>query len=173
MRILIAAVLIWVPALASAQVTATDPQTLHAILAEIRQVRHDLLASTAMTSRVQIALYRLQRQNEAVALAMQRVSDARSNVANLETEKNNKLIEIEQARNAASHSDTPNATSGFEEVVLPALKSKIELLRKQEQRARSEESEAEQHLREEQTKLDGLNDLLNRYNNALEDVGKR
>ncbi len=45
------------------------------------------------------------------------------------------------------------------------------MLQKQEQSARAQEGEAEQQLRDEQMKLDGLNDLLDRYNNALAEVG--
>ena len=67
----------------------------------------------------------------------------------------------------------PNAQRGFEDVVLPSLKSQLELLQKQEQQMRAEEAEAEQQLRDEQVKLDGLNDALDRYNNALEDASTK
>ena len=166
-------ILFLIPAAALSQTAPTDSQTLQALLAEIRQLRHDLQTSNAMAARAQVALYRLQRQDEAVRRAMQRVSDARSKVAKLETDKNNKALEIQQGRAATSHSDNPNAQQGFEEVVLPTLKSQLELLQKQEQQARAEEAEAEEQLRTEQVKLEGLNDLLDRYNNALEEVGRR
>jgi hypothetical protein len=162
-----------IPVAALSQTAPTDSQTLQAILSEIRQLRHDFQTSNAMAARAQVALYRLQRQNEAVAHAIQRVSDAQSKVSNLETDKNNKALEIQQGRAATSHSDNPNAQQGFEEVVLPMLKSQLELLQKQEQQARGEEGEAEEQLRTEQVKLDGLNDLLDRYNSALEEVGRK
>jgi len=73
----------------------------------------------------------------------------------------------------ANHIDAPNEQQNFEEVVLPRLKSELELLQKQEQQARAEQAEAEQQLRDEQIRLDGLNDLLDRYNNALEEVGRK
>jgi len=173
MRILLITVLFLFPSDMAAQAASSDSQTLQAILAELRQLRHDMQATSATTSRVQIALYRLERENEAVERAMRRVSDARANVAKAETDKNNKLIEIQQGRNATSHSDDPNAQRGFEDVVLPSLKSQLELLQKQEQQMRAEEAEAEQQLRDEQVKLDGLNDALDRYNNALEDASTK
>jgi len=173
MRILLITVLFLFPSDMAAQAASSDSQTLQAILAELRQLRHDMQATSATTSRVQIALYRLERENEAVERAMRRVSDARSNVAKAETDKNNKLIEIQQGRYATSHSDDPNAQRGFEDVVLPSLKSQLELLQKQEQQMRAEEAEAEQQLRDEQVKLDGLNDALDRYNNALEDASTK
>jgi DNA repair exonuclease SbcCD ATPase subunit len=162
-----------IPAAALSQTAPTDSRTLQALLAEIRQLRHDLQTSNAMAARAQVALYRLQRQDEAVTRATQHVNDARSKVAKLETDKNNKALEIQQGRAATSHSDNPNAQQGFEEVVLPTLKSQLELLQKQEQQARAEEADAEEQLRTEQMKLDGLNDLLDRYNSALEEVGRK
>ncbi|SRR6266478_579572 len=158
---------------ALSQTPPTDSQTLQAILAELRQLHHDLQASSAMAARAQIALYRLQRENEAVARAMQRVSDARSRVTQLEDARSHKAQDIEQDRAMANHSDAPNDRQNFEEVVLPRLKSELELLQKQEQQARAEQAEAEQQLRDEQIRLDGLNDLLDRYNNALEEVGRK
>jgi chromosome segregation ATPase len=155
---------------ALSQTPPTDSQTLQAILAELRQLHHDLQASSAMAARAQIALYRLQRENEAVARAMQHVSDARSRVTQLEDARSHKAQDIEQDRAMANHS---NDRQNFEEVVLPRLKSELELLQKQEQQARAEQAEAEQQLRDEQIRLEGLNDLLDRYNNALEEVGRK
>ena len=155
------------------QTAPTDSQTLQAILAELRQLRQDLKANSAMAARAQVALYRLQRQDEAVARARQRVDNVRSKVAKLETDKNNKALEIEQGKAATSRSPNPEAEQNFTGVVLPALRSQLELLQKQEAQARTEESEAEQQLRDEQTRLDGLNDLLDRYNTALEETGRK
>jgi len=46
-------------------------------------------------------------------------------------------------------------------------------LQKQEQQARAEQAETEQHLRDEQVKLEELNALLDRYNSALEQAGQK
>jgi hypothetical protein len=72
-----------------------------------------------------------------------------------------------------NRSNDPNVHQEFEEVVAPRLKSELELLQRQEQQARAEQAEAEQQLRDEQVKLDGLNDLLDRYNKALEEAGRK
>lgn len=152
----------------------SDSQTLQAILAELRQLRHDLQTTNAMAARAQIALYRLQREDEAVARANQQVSDARTRVIQLEDARHHKAQDIEQDKAMANRSDTsPSSQQEFEEVVLPRLKSELELLQKQEQQARTEQAEAEQHLRDEQVKLEELNDLLDRYNSALEQVGPK
>lgn len=156
-----------------AQTTPTDSQTLKLLLMEVQGLRHDLKTNAVITERAQIALYRLQRQDEAVARATQRLSDARANLANAISRKNEKVIQIQQARAATSHSQAPDAQTHFEEVALPTLKSELEILEKEEQRARAQEAEAAQQLRDEQTKLDALNDTLDRLNAALEDAGKR
>ena len=79
---------------------------------------------------------RLQRANESLTRAMQRVSDARSNVAKAETGKNQKALEIQQYNAASNHSDNAQSRQMFEEVELPKLKAELELLQKQEQQAR-------------------------------------
>jgi|SRR6516165_1253487 hypothetical protein len=157
---------------ASAQ-SASDCQGLQAIVSELRQLRQALQTSNALVTRAQIALYRLQRENEALARAMQRVADARSNVAKAESGKNQKTLEMDEGRAASTHTDNAKAQQIFEEVELPKLKAELELLQKQEHQARAEKAEAEQQFRDEQNKLDGLNDLLDRYNAALEDVGRK
>jgi hypothetical protein len=124
-------------------------------------------------SYAQIALYRLQRQDEAVARALKRLGDARLELAKAESDRNKKAIQIQSAKAATSHSDAPDAQTHFDEVVLPQLKSELEMLQKEEEQARAEEAESERQLRDEQVKLEGLNDLLDRYNNSLEEVGQK
>lgn len=170
---LLVLILCMAPIAALTQTAPTDSQTLQAILSELRQLRHELRATSAMTAKAQIALYRLQREDEVVARAMQRLNDARSKSARLETDKNNKVLEIEQARNAVGHNQDPDAQQRFDQVVLPTLKSQLELLQRQQQQAKAEEAVAEQQLQDEQDRLTELNDLLDRYNAALEAVGQK
>jgi hypothetical protein len=161
------------PVSALARTASSDSQTLQAILLEIRQLRHELQTSNAMAARAQIALYRLQRQDELVAHAHQRLSDTRLRLAEAESEMGKKTIQIQSAKDAASHSQAPDAQAHVEDVILPELKSQLEMLQKQERQARAEEAQAEQQLRDEQVKLDGLSDSLDRYNIALEEVGRK
>lgn len=76
--------------------TRSDSQTLQAILAELRQLRHDLQTTSAMAARAQIALYRLQREDEAVARAEQRVNHARTRVVQLEDARHHKTQDLER-----------------------------------------------------------------------------
>jgi hypothetical protein len=158
---------------AFAQSSSSDSQTLKLLLAEVQGLRHDLKVNAAMAERAQTALYRLQRQDEAVARATLQLADARARVANFVSDKGQKVEQIQSAKVASSHSDAPDGQRHFEEVVLPELKAQLELIERDEQQARAEESEAEQRLRDEQTKLDALNDTLDRLNAALEDASRR
>jgi chromosome segregation ATPase len=171
-RLVVALLLISCPYTVS-QTTPTDSQTLQAILVELRQLRHDLQTTSAMAARAQIALYRLQREDEAVARATQRVGDARTRLHQLGEDRDRKASDIEADTAAANHSDRPEFKQAFDEVELPRLKAELELLQKQERQARDEQAEAEQQLRDEQAKLDELDNLLNRYNAALEGVGQK
>lgn len=161
-----------IPTIALSQTAATDSQTLKAILAELRQLRRDLQTTNAMAARAQIALYRLQRKNEAVVRAMPRVRNAGANATQLEDLRSHKAQEIERGRAEANHSETPKVQQEFEQVLLPAWTSDLERLQRQAQQARAEQAEAERQLRDEQTKLDRLNDSLERYNNALAQIGE-
>jgi chromosome segregation ATPase len=172
-RSLVLVVVLLISSTALVQTAPTELQTLQALLAEVRQLRHDLQTSTATAQRAQIALYRLQRQDEAVARANQRLSDARSGLANVVSTKNALAVYIQQADATAESSQNAEARIHFEQVELPGLKSRLETSRREEQEAQAREVEAEQQLREEQAKLDALNDTLDRLNAALEDVSRR
>jgi hypothetical protein len=82
-------------------------------------------------------------------------------------------VYIQQADATAKSSQNADARIHFEEVELPALKSRLETSGREEQKARAREAEAEQQLRDEQAKLDALNDTLDRLNAALEEVSRR
>jgi chromosome segregation ATPase len=171
--LIVTLLLIWVVSAFSQTSAPSDSQTLQAILAELRQLRHDLQTTSAMAARAQIALYRLEREDEAVARANQRVSDARAKVAQFEDDGHHKAQEIEHDEAVANQSDISENDQKALEVILPRLKSELELVQKQEQQARAEQAEAEKHLRDEQMKLEELNNLLDRYNTALEQVGRK
>src|SRR5881396_1039827 len=69
------------------QSTATDSQTLQALLAEVRQLHHDLQTTTVAAQRAQILLYRLQGQEVIVARASQRLDDARAKLAEIQSNR--------------------------------------------------------------------------------------
>jgi len=166
-------VLFWIAPLACSQTAQTDSQTLQALLTEVRQLRHDLRSTNAMAQRAQIALYRLQRQDEAVVRANQRLSDIRIKLANLVTDKGEVKNQLRQVEAIVKNSQNAEEQRHSEEVLLPELKARLALVVNAEQEARVQETEAMQQVRNEQVTLDGLNDTLNRLNNVLEEMTRK
>src|SRR5450759_4402804 len=72
---------------AAAQTASPDTPALQALVTEIRQLRLDLQATTLVTQRVQIVLYRLQTQTALVTRASSRLDDARSSLGNAQSER--------------------------------------------------------------------------------------
>jgi hypothetical protein len=168
---IVGALLIATPAFG--QTSSTDSQTLQALLAEVRQLRQDLQTATVAAQRVQIALYRLQRQEEVVARATQSFTDARSRLAIVVSNRKNTAIHIQQVEAIEKSSQNPEERTRYDEVELPALKSQLETLGSEEQQAQARETEAEEQLRTEQAKLDAVHDLLDRLDKSLEEIGRQ
>src|SRR5579859_4031708 len=63
------------------QATSSEPQTLQALLTEVRELHQDLRISLARVQNAQILLSRLQTQQAAVTRASERLNDARSKLA--------------------------------------------------------------------------------------------
>ena len=166
-------VLFWIAPLACSQTAQTDSQTLQALLTEVRQLRHDLRSTNAMAQRAQIALYRLQRQDEAVVRANHRLSDIRIKLANLVTDKGEVKNQLRQVEAIVKDSQNAEEQRHSEEVLLPELKARLALVVNAEQEARVQETEAMQQVRNGQVTLDGLNDTLNRLNNVLEEMTRK
>ena len=121
---------------------------------------------------MQIALYRLQRQEAAVARATQSLTDARSRLANVVSNRNKLAAHIQEVEAIEKRSQNPEERTHYDEDVLPGLKSQLEALGIEEQQAQTRETESEEQLRTEQAKLDAVHDLLDRLDNSLEEIGR-
>jgi len=152
------------------QTASTDSQTLRALLAEVRQLRHELQTATVAAQRVQIALYRLQRQETAVARATQGLGDARSKLADTESTREKTAVQIQQYEEIQGHTQDPQERKEAEYLLLQ-LKSRLEMLGNEQQQRQTQEAEAEEQLRAEQAKLEALQALLDRIDKSIMDVG--
>src|SRR5260221_3945998 len=85
---------------------SNDSQTLQALLAEVRQLRHDLQTTTVAVQRAQILIYRVQAQESVVRRMQERVDDARSRLAHGRLEPNNTAVRIKQIEVQIKHNDT-------------------------------------------------------------------
>jgi len=94
---------------ALAQTSSTDPDTLKAILSEIRQVRQDLQTTTRAAQRAQILIYRVQAQESIVRRMQERADDARSKLAQIRSEQKSRAASIKQIEEKRRRTETPTS----------------------------------------------------------------
>ena len=155
------------------QTTPGDSQTLQALLLEVRQLRHDLQATTIAGQRAQILIYRLQGQEAAVARASQRLDEAREKLARIQDERKHVATAVKEQEDFISNTENPPTQRKEAEGVLPRLKTRLESLENEEQQRQAREIEAEQQLRAEDVRLSDLRDELDRLDKALENASRR
>jgi hypothetical protein len=146
--------------------TATDSQTLQALLAEVRQLRQELRATAITAQRSQILLHRLQVQESAAARASQRLDDARSKLAEVQASQKSTAAQIQQYNNVKEHIEDPAAKKQFEDAIAQ-LQAKFEAQASEEQQRQAREIEAEDQSRVEQGRLAALQDQLDQLDREL------
>jgi hypothetical protein len=152
---------------APSQTTSTESQTMLALLAEIRQLRHDLQSAASAAMRAQILIYRLHVQAAAVQRASQNLDNARSMLQQMEWQREYTIRQKKEYEEMKDHADNSAERKRFEDLI-SGLGARIEALIPEEQELRAKESEREQELRIEQAKFDELQDELERLDKALE-----
>jgi septation ring formation regulator EzrA len=147
------------------------PDTLQALLAEVRQLRQDIEAMTAASQRVQIALYALQIQDAAVGRATQRLDGVRNKCFDAETNKQHTAAEVERLdRSLAAGAVADNTAKDFKDR-LTELKFALEMQTAEVQNCRVAESESTSEVRNGETKLRELQDRIAKLDKALEQFG--
>src|SRR5229473_4842591 len=152
---------------------SSDSQTLQALLAEVRQLRHDLQTTTVGAQRAQILIYRVQAQESIVRRMQERVDDARSRLAQVRTEQSNRAASIKQIEEKKSRSETPATEQKDLEDILTQIKVRFDADANKEGEIQATIIEAEDRLRMEQAKLGGLQDQLDRLDKTLESAGQQ
>src|SRR5713101_991202 len=94
-------VLLLVSSPALGQTNSKDSQTLQALLTEVRQLRQDFEASTLVTQKMQVLLYRLQIQNTTVARLSRSVEDAHPGLKEKLLSFDNQLQQAQEKESAA------------------------------------------------------------------------
>ena len=155
---------------AMGQTTAKDSPTLEALLTEVRQLRQDFEATVVIARRMQVLIYRLQRENTAVARLSRSVDDAHAEVNQLENERGQLAADIKQHEDFVSSNLNASGDRKVVEDALPGLKEKLALLDDQLQQAQDRESAAQRQLHSEETKLDNLEAELARLERSFEPV---
>ncbi|PYX86088.1 MAG: hypothetical protein DMG70_01530 [Acidobacteria bacterium] len=155
------------------QNSPTDSQNLRGLLEEVRQLRRDLQTTTVAAQRVQIALYRAQLQDAAVARMAKLVEEAHSKVIDLTAQRKRVATQIEQSEDQRNRTQDDNQRRQIEEEALPQLRGQLEVVTNEERQWRARANEAEGQLRVEQRKLDGLHALLDQLDQTLQNVGRK
>lgn len=150
------------------QNSSSDSQTLRDILAEVREMRHDLQKTTAAAQRVQIALYRLQVQDAAVARASKTAEDAHLKLHQTSSDRKQlaALIEHQQSLLESAGPVDPNRKEQ-----LTMMKGELEQLTKQEPELQAQANDADAQLAREQSKLENLRTLLDELDVTLQNTG--
>jgi len=140
------------------QTKSPDTQNLQALLSEVRALRQELRASLNRAQNTQVLLARLQIQEGATTRAADRLSEARQKL--LDTQIHQKELALEQKR----LEDSPPATDPQEQSdlldKLTHVKSDLEVTGHTAQQRQTAAIQAEQQLREEQDKLNAVEDQL-------------
>jgi chromosome segregation ATPase len=157
---------------AFAQTNPADSDTLKALLAEVRLLRHDLQTTTVAAQRAQILVYRAQAQESVVRRMQERVDDTRSKLAQIQSEQRSRASSVKQIEEKRSRSETTTAEQKELEGVLVQIKARFDADANREQDTQAKLIEAEEQLRLEQAKLGGLQDQLDRLEKQLESLDR-
>ena len=155
------------------QTTPSEPQTLQALLFEVRQLRLDLQTTTIAVQRAQILLYRSQGQEAAVVRASQRLDGARERLAAIQDQREHVAADVKRQEDFLSNTENPPAQRKEIEDGLPPQKTRLESLKNEAQQRQTQEIEAEQQLRAEEVRLSDLRDQLDRLDKALESAARK
>jgi hypothetical protein len=150
------------------QTSGKDPDVAQALLAEVRQLRHDIEGMTVASQRVQIALYRLQIQDAAASRAAQRVDEMRSKRIAAESARDHTAAEMQKIEASLSSGTLKEAEAKVVEERLAQLKFELDRWAEPVQSAQAAEAEASSAYRTEQVKLIEIQDRVDRLDKVLE-----
>ena len=154
---------------AFAQASSTDTQLTQALLNEIRLLRQDLQTTAAAMQRAQIVMFRVQTEAQFLTRATQRADDARNRCNGMQGQRRAIAAEIEQME--ARQRNPQNANDQLLESNIARLKGNLENFGAEEQQCQAREIEATAQLKDEQAKMNELQDQLDKLDKALAATG--
>ncbi|HMD78291.1 MAG TPA: hypothetical protein VKG86_13060 [Terracidiphilus sp.] len=141
------------------QTTPSEPQTLQALLTEVRELRQELRFSLARIQTAQILLSRLQTQQSVVTHAADRLDEARAKFDAAQDRRQHEASEFKRLEDSLSSEENPAQQKMLEDEIVH-FKSELEASTAAEQQAQAIENECEVQLRNERDKLDAINAQL-------------
>jgi chromosome segregation ATPase len=159
---------------AAAQTSApnTDSRTLQSILEEMRKLRQDLRTTSIQAQRAQILLYRVRLQLDVVERATQQLNEVRTSAA----QQKNELEQFDEAmkrfEEQIDQSQDPAQKKQFE-MERSMVQKHFEQLRTSASDNQTKEADLTNQLRNEQAKLDELQEQLDRLDKKLESDSRK
>jgi SMC interacting uncharacterized protein involved in chromosome segregation len=144
-----------------------EKATLQALLTEVRQLRFALERSTSVLTRIQLALQRLQLQQERVDRLSKQLQDSHTQTAGTLDRKAHLVTAVQQFESRISQEQDPTRRKGLE-LEMKGLTVELEELTVREQREQAQEIQFSGQLQTEQAKLGELSDQLNELDKKLQ-----
>lgn len=138
---------------------ASQDSTIQALLKEVHALRIALERSNQIGPKIQIALARMQLQEERVRNATRQLQDARDKVADIQTKRTSGAERTKQLETQQAQTVDPSARKQMD-LDLLEMKAWIDRMGLLEQQARAKEAEANSLLLSEQARWNEANDLL-------------
>lgn len=141
------------------QSTSSDTQTLQALLSEVRALREDLRVSLNRAQSMQILLARFQIQEGVITRASDRLNDARQKLLDTHVHQKELASEAKRLEDELNTAENPQQQNDWQDRI-KHVKSDLEVIGSLSQQQQTTEIQAEQHLRDEQDKLNALESQL-------------
>jgi chromosome segregation ATPase len=165
-------ILLGVPAYSLGQATSTDTQTLQALLNEVRSLRQELRVSLNRSQSMQILLARFQIQEGVITRASDRLNEARQKLLETRTGQKQLANELKRLEDALNTAALPQQQAELQDR-MKHVKSDLEIIGNTEQQQQATETRAEQQLREEQDKLNLLENQLDQLLQAMGNTSEK
>jgi hypothetical protein len=144
-----------------------DSQTLSSILAELRQLRQEIAGMTITAQRVQILLYRLQIERDAVKSLMQRHDQAEAKLKDADQARMNATNALKAAQEKLASVGNESQRPALEAEVRE-MKRRVDMWTSEEGDLRAVEIAADSELKREQATLADLQQKLDQLENQLQ-----
>jgi len=164
--ILVSAAALGGPRNTEAQVASTSPDVLSALLVEVRGLRSAMEQMASAGPRVQLALGRLQLQEQRVNTLLRRLEDARTSVTQARTGLEDLTLRLNENERLSRESSDPEIRQAAE-AELKQVKTAVARGTLHLQRLQGEEATLSQDISAEQGRWSELNQRLEELEQAL------
>jgi hypothetical protein len=149
------------------QAVDSNKDTLDQLLVEVRGLRAAMEQMASAGPQVQLALGRLQLQEQRVNTMVRRADEARTNLANVQNEVAKFQESLRDRQQALERNTVPPEARNDIEAEIKAMKQQLSRLNVDAQRLQTEEAEATMQLTAEQARWVDINQRLEELERSL------